>query len=486
MEGSNEGDEEEASYSSDEGGGLLRGTLNRDALARTLIDVQTVNELGLVRSEVRRLRAKVEALEREKEDMAEDFRSTTKILLNRIKELEGDASSRPQTAAVIERIEAPSRHRPPPLPQQHRAAATTTGSSAAATMMPSSGIGGGGCATSSVDVLRIDEGEEPKLADDAVGQEAETLSGGGAGAQNGGGESMCGNCRKHIPGGNILAHSVTCYRNNFRCPACDEVILLRDRESHVKQWTDPELLLQATMRRDTDTIQRMLGHSADVCNSRHPETYDTAMHAAARLGDAELVAFFTAHGVDIDGANKQGERPIHLAAAATEADRGAREVAPAVRLLVELGASLNNTDHQGESPLMLLCRRGAAGTAKYLVEMRADAEAGTKLGDTPLQIAQRHGHQETVLALCTAGASLRLGTPSRSEGRGGGGAVAGAAGGTTPASRVRSRERNTSSPLVEQTTPDVSAGKQSLNFEANVGYPSCPLEPRRSSSLRRR
>merc|ERR1712176_1064106 len=152
-------------------------------------------------------------------------------------------------------------------------------------------------------------------------------------------------------------------------------------------------------------------HGIDVSAVVHPQTRDTVLHVAARLGDVDLIGLFISLGVDeVNPVNEQGETPLHLAAEGAEVP-GAE--LPAVKLLVELGANLNITNGKGDSPLMLVCRRGAAQTAKYLVDQRADAEACTKLGDTPLQIAQRLGFQETVLALCTAGASLRSGTPSR-------------------------------------------------------------------------
>ena len=33
--------------------------------------------------------------------------------------------------------------------------------------------------------------------------------------------------------------------NNFRCQECDEVMPLRDKESHAQLWTDPVKLLEA-------------------------------------------------------------------------------------------------------------------------------------------------------------------------------------------------------------------------------------------------
>jgi len=200
---------------------------------------------------------------------------------------------------------------------------------------------------------------------------------------------------------------VYCYRNNHRCAACGEVISIREKESHQKHWTDPARLIDATERRDVETVRNMAEHGVDFSAASHPRTGDTVLHVAAKLGDVELVSFFMGYGVDIDPLNQQGETPLHRAAEGADL--------PAVRLLVELGANLNLISSRGDSPLMLVCRRGLASAAKYLVEMRADASARTELGDTPLQIAQRHGFQETVLALCQAGAPLRSGTPSRTR-----------------------------------------------------------------------
>jgi len=346
---------------------LLNSTLDRDAVARCLVDTQTSNEMGLLKSEVRRLRSKVQALQQEKEDMVDNFRSTTQILINRLKELESElrpetSSGRPQTAAVLDRIESR------PQGQPH----------------------GSSGSRHTPEVMRIEE--EP--AEVAEGGEAEEMS-------------VCGNCGREIPSGNLVSHSVFCYRNNYRCAACDEVIPARDKDSHIQQWTDPARLLDATYRRDKDTIQSMAAHGVDFTTAMHPETKDTVLHAAATLGDVELISFFMGYGVEVELMNAQGNSPLHLAAEAAQL--------ACVKLLVELGADLNVRNGIGESPLMLVCRKGNAQAARFLLEMKADAEACTKLGDTPLQLAQRMGFQDTVLALASAGAPLRPGTPSRAR-----------------------------------------------------------------------
>eukprot|EP00933_Yihiella_yeosuensis_P009030 TRINITY_DN114801_c0_g1_i1.p1 TRINITY_DN114801_c0_g1~~TRINITY_DN114801_c0_g1_i1.p1 ORF type:complete len:422 (-),score=84.58 TRINITY_DN114801_c0_g1_i1:143-1408(-) len=400
-------DEDQSDVSDDEGAGLLGATLTGDALAKTLVDAQTAIDMGLLRSEVKRLRRKVQSLDREKDDMVDNFRNTTKILLERIKELEAEVSqqqSRPQTAAVIDRIEARGQ------------ASKKAGHS------------------HQPEVMRIEEEpSQEEAAEEEGGEEVQA----------------CGNCGRLIPAGNLVSHSVYCYRNNYRCTACDEVIAIRDKESHLEEWTNPTRLLEATKQHDVQTVQSMVAHGADLATAVHPGSRDTVLHEAARIGDADLIGFFMGYGVDVDPLNVQGETPLHLAAEAADFS--------SVRLLVELGADLNISNGRGESPLMLVCRKGAAKAAKFLLEMKADAEAQTKLGDTPLQIAQRLGFQDTVLALCQAGAPLRPGTPNR--GRSG--------------SPIPGHSPSPPPSILPSSSPRPGSG----GANASAGYP--PLPPRR-------
>lgn len=359
----------------------LGSTLTTAGLAQTLVDTHTANELGLVRSEVQRLRAKVEQLEHEKEVMVDDFNITTKMLLDRIRVLESEKSgsdSRPQTAAILERVES------------------TWGSSLASRSKPHE-----------PEVMRIEEEDPAQVespAKEASPSDSDALGQGGLGDLK-----ECGNCGLRFPEATFTSHSVFCYRHNYRCDVCNEVLLVSEKESHLATWTDPERLINAAKKRDLEEIQAMCSHGADFQTGVHPTTGETVLHVAAANSDLALVELCMGYGVDVDPMNSEGETPLHLAAAKADVS--------IVRLLVELGAELNISNGNGESPLMLVCRRGSSETARYLVEKRADAEAKTRLGDTPLQIAQRLGFQETVLALSMAGATLRPGTPQRLRGR---------------------------------------------------------------------
>lgn len=397
---------------------LFGGTLSGAGLAQTVVDTHTANELGLVRSEVHRLRAKVELLEHEKEVMVDDFNITTQMLLDRIRTLETEKSgsdTRPQTAAILARVE-----------ERNDSTWRTHGRK-----------------THEPEILLIEE-EDPADVDCPSNEAADTASGE---------LKECGNCRQMIPLSSFTSHSVFCYRNNYYCDVFKKLMPVSDKESHIAFWTDAERLIDAAKERDLDTLQKMCSIGADFQTAIHPKSGDTVLHVAASNNDMALVELCMGYGVDVDPMNSDGETPLHLAASKSDMQ--------VVRLLVELGAELNISNGIGESPLMLVCRRGNAETARYLVEKKADVEAKTRLGDTPLQIAQRLGFQETVLALSMAGATLRPGTPQRRS-----------------SSRGRSGSPAVAADTLQQ--PPLPAPQPRAPRSGGGGYPPCaPAGPRR-------
>lgn len=350
------------------------GALTGAGLAQTIVDTHTANELSLVRSEVKRLRNKVEMLEHEKEVMVDDFNITTQMLLDRIRVLEAEKSGsdeRPQTAAILSRVDATwnTKNKFTSKSKPHEP-----------------------------EVLTIEEEtpadlESPEKKPPGVEQEAS------------GETKECGNCRQQVSVVSFTMHCVQCYRSNYHCDVCKIVMPAADKEKHLEEWTNEERFFTAAKARDFETIEAMCDHGADFQTAIHPTTGDTILHVACAQNDMALVELCMGYGVDVDPINNDNQTPLHQAA--VNADMSV------VKLLVELGAELNLSNGNGESPLMLVCRRGKADTARYLVEKRADPEAKTRLGDTPLQIAQRLGHQDTVMALSMAGAALRPSTPQR-------------------------------------------------------------------------
>ena len=80
--------------------------------------------------------------------------------------------------------------------------------------------------------------------------------------------------------------------------------------------------------------------------------------------------------------------------------------APFVRVLVEFTANINQTNQDGDTPLILALQRGHLEVVYALIEKGADVNKPTKKGLSPLLIALRNGHVEAALKLLEKGAHI--------------------------------------------------------------------------------
>lgn len=88
------------------------------------------------------------------------------------------------------------------------------------------------------------------------------------------------------------------------------------------------------------------------------------------------------------------------------AENGRTEI---VRMLLEQGASVQDTNNSGGTALIEACDyRGNSDTARLLIENKADIEAKDCLDVTPLMKASLNGHANTVRLLLAQGADPTL------------------------------------------------------------------------------
>ncbi|KAL3269656.1 hypothetical protein HHI36_008719 [Cryptolaemus montrouzieri] len=178
----------------------------------------------------------------------------------------------------------------------------------------------------------------------------------------------------------------------------------------------------------------LLDHKAFI-NSK-ARNGQTALHLAAKYGFIHLVRFLIKeHNAVVDILTLKKQTPLHLASAA-----GQIEVC---KLLLELGASIDATDEQGQKPIHAACSNNHSDVAKLFLQehpslvmamtkdgntcahiaaaqgsvtvieelMKFDKQgvinARNKITDaTPLQMAAEGGHAEVVKALVKAGANI--------------------------------------------------------------------------------
>jgi hypothetical protein len=122
---------------------------------------------------------------------------------------------------------------------------------------------------------------------------------------------------------------------------------------------------------------------------------------AAALGVLPIVQLLLNHGASVNQLNEFGVSPLWCAAAANRPD--------VVQLLIAHGASpLVELPADGTSPLFVAARCGASECVRLLAACPSVDVDRPRTGhfDVPLMAAVRHGHVDTVRELCRSGANV--------------------------------------------------------------------------------
>ena len=114
----------------------------------------------------------------------------------------------------------------------------------------------------------------------------------------------------------------------------------------------------------TRIAKLLLARGADV-HRQHPSGA-RAVHAAAQVGDAELVAALAEAGANVATPNNIGATPALIAA-----QNGHVEV---LRLLADLGANVNTPKHSGATPAYIAAQNGHLEVVRLLAELGANIE----------------------------------------------------------------------------------------------------------------
>lgn len=120
------------------------------------------------------------------------------------------------------------------------------------------------------------------------------------------------------------------------------------------------------------------------------------LHVAARFGRAEIVQTLLAHGARVQVASAVGLTPLHVAVRESRTD--------VIHLLLQAGAPVAALDAFGCSPLHDAATRGDTMSASMLLAAGAAPNAADGFGTTPLHLAARNGHGGMVDLLLRRGA----------------------------------------------------------------------------------
>jgi ankyrin repeat protein len=110
----------------------------------------------------------------------------------------------------------------------------------------------------------------------------------------------------------------------------------------------------------------------------------TALHMAVKQSAEETIKLLVEHGANMEAKDHQGCNPVYYAFWKPDI----------LRLLLELGAEVNEAYPDGSTLLHWAVMRQAKETIKVLVQHGADVNARDKAGDTPQKIAESVGLSE--------------------------------------------------------------------------------------------
>ena len=162
----------------------------------------------------------------------------------------------------------------------------------------------------------------------------------------------------------------------------------------------PAPVADAVMKRDTDAVRTLLKSGADV-NAAQGDGM-TALHWAARHGDAELTQMLLYAGANVKATTRLGGyTPLLMAA-----DQGHASV---IAALLSGGADAKAPNALGTTPLMLAAASGNPQAVTTLVENGAEIDATEKtFGQTPLMFAVASNRVDAIKALIKAGADVKV------------------------------------------------------------------------------
>ena len=155
----------------------------------------------------------------------------------------------------------------------------------------------------------------------------------------------------------------------------------------------------AAMAKDREAVKTLLKNGADV-NAAQGDGM-TALHWAARSGDAELTQMLLFAGANVKATTRLGGyTPLMMAA-----EQGHATV---IASLLSGGSDPKAANSLGTTPLMLAAAAGNPQAITTLVENGAEIEAKEKtFGQTPLMFAAATNRVEAVKALIKAGANVK-------------------------------------------------------------------------------
>ncbi|XP_045078175.1 serine/threonine-protein phosphatase 6 regulatory ankyrin repeat subunit A-like [Coregonus clupeaformis] len=124
-----------------------------------------------------------------------------------------------------------------------------------------------------------------------------------------------------------------------------------------------------------------------LCSSLQDNEKRTLLHAAAYLGDAEILELLILSGARVNAKDNKWLTPLHRAVASCSEE--------AVQVLLKHSTDVNARDKNWQTPLHIAAANKAVRCAEALVPLLSNVNVSDRAGRTALHHSAFSGHQES-------------------------------------------------------------------------------------------
>lgn len=205
-------------------------------------------------------------------------------------------------------------------------------------------------------------------------------------------KQTCPNCKKQFPPYEYVTHTLDCLRKQYRCPKCDMMLEVNQKQKHFDKFKDIDMMKQAIEKKNVTYVKSAVSHGLEINETIFDnDKGDLLIHVLSRK---DMISGILEEGeFSLDLKNKESKTALMIAIE-NKNQKSARE-------LIVKGASVKERNKGDMSPLMIACKVGMNDIAEMLIKSGADVNEKNILGETPVKIAQINGNEELAMKLIT-------------------------------------------------------------------------------------
>jgi len=204
----------------------------------------------------------------------------------------------------------------------------------------------------------------------------------------------CPNCQKEILETEFVQHSLQCLRHTVHCKKCGELVDESLFKSHLNKYRDPNQIISSIKNNNFDYINMSIEHGFKINEIVEKNSGNCILHLLCKENRNKILKNILdkkIKDINLNIMNNQKETPLIVAI-----NNKAIECA---EILIGKNVNIKLRNKGDLSPLMLCCKYGYENLAKLIINKGGDINEKNILGETPLSLAQINHHDDLSMFL---------------------------------------------------------------------------------------